>query len=58
MHKVTQSGTQTTAGGVMDVFGFVSLDVGPSHTDLTVFVHVHYLRQFIHYSSVVLPLLP
>lgn len=42
----------------MDVFGFVSLNAGPSHTDLTVFVHVHYLRQFIHYSSVVLPLLP
>lgn len=57
-HKVMQSGTQTTAGGVVDVFGFVSLDAGPSHTYLTIFVHVHYLRQFIHYSSVVLPLLP
>lgn len=57
-HVVSHTHTQKTVAGVMDVFGFVSLDTWHSHTYLrlmTTFVHVHRLTQLIQYSSVVLP---
>lgn len=57
--RLTLVGTQTTVAGVMDVFGFVSLDTGPYHTYLrlmTTCVHIHCLTLLLQYSSVVLPL--